>query len=713
MTASGLTFDGRLPGVVVDVTLPEREAPVRLDVAAFVGFAERGPLHTPVALDDPNGYRTVFGGDLVLAFDGGRPVLAQLAAAVRAFFENGGRRCWVVRVAGPQARAARWPVPGLRVVDLAGVAHEVVVDAAWAGAWSAGIQLATSVTRRALPHGPAYQRIDGDASGQLVLPIGAAGSVADGDLLELDLGEGLPHLYVRTGARRTTDAGVQLDVLRELAGPRVEPGAVAGLPSVTPLLSVRLVRFDLRVDQVVDGEARLLERRTDLGLGSWPDALQPPDAGAPVPGRSLVLRASRDTTSLVAAGGLVVPDATDTGGAPPIDRGDDDLATFDPVTCFLDPHVASDTVASLVAHIDALTSLSPHPVALRGIHALAAVDEVGLVACPDLGHRQWVPAVPPVEVIVPEPPPEHPDWSDFRCCLSQVSSPPVEAPPVVETSPPAPSSPPQEPHLELVDPRAYDPAPAQGVQVALVTLCAALADRVALLSLPAHFDAPDALAWQVRLAQEPALGPDASVVPLAYATLWHPWLLLSADASIPPDGPVAGMVAARELRRGVWVAPAAVPLRGPVAFAGTPLADADVRRLFDAHLNVIRQGPNGFAALSAHTLADAPWLQLSVRRTVSWLRKLVLRAGRRYVFEVADDRFVAMVARRFESLLAQLTAAGAFHAARVEVAGPSPDPAADAQVVVNLHVAPSSPVEFITITLLRTGDGLLELGAGS
>ena len=670
MTASGLTFDGRLPGVVVEATLPEREAPVRLDVAAFVGFAERGPLHTPVALDDPNGYRTVFGGDLVLAFDDGRPVLARLAAAVRAFFDNGGRRCWVVRVAGPQARAARWPVPGLRVVDLSGVAHEVIVEAAWAGAWSAEIQLATSVTRRALPHGHAYQRIDGDAPGQLVLPIGAAGSVADGDLLEVDLGAALPHLYVRTGARRTTDAGVHLDVLRELVGPGVEPGALEELPSVTPLVSVRLLRFDLRVDQAVDGEARLLERHADLGLGSWPAAFQPPGAQVPVPGRSLVLRTSADTTALLAAGGLVVPDATATS-APPIARGDDDLASFDPVACFLDPHVASDTVASLVAHIDALTSLSPDPVALRGIHALAAVDEVGLVACPDLGHRQWEPAAPPVEVIVPEPPPEPTDWSDFRCCPSQVSSPPEEAPPAVETSPPTPSSPPQEPHRELVDPRAYDPAPAQRVQVALVTLSAALADRVALLSLPAHFDAPDALAWQVRLAGEPALGADASVVPLAHATLWHPWLLLSADASIPPDGPVAGMVAARELRRGVWVAPAAVPLRGPVALAGTPLADADVRRLFDAHLNVIRQGPNGFAPLSAHTLADAPWFQLSVRRTVSWLRKLVLRAGRRYVFEVADDRFVAMVARRFESLLAQLTAAGAFHAARVEVAGPS------------------------------------------
>src|SRR5712692_8315993 len=98
-----LTFNGRLPGVVCEAALPPSpEDPLRIDVAAFVGFAERGPLDLPVALEDISQYREVFGGDLPLARTrvGGQLVYAALPEAVRAFFDNGGRRCYVVRVAG-------------------------------------------------------------------------------------------------------------------------------------------------------------------------------------------------------------------------------------------------------------------------------------------------------------------------------------------------------------------------------------------------------------------------------------------------------------------------------------------------------------------------------------------------------------------------------------------------------------------------------------
>jgi len=66
MTA--LTFRGRLPGVVCQTALPPSgEEAIRLDVAAFVGFAERGPLHTPVAVEDAGQYAALFGGDLQVA----------------------------------------------------------------------------------------------------------------------------------------------------------------------------------------------------------------------------------------------------------------------------------------------------------------------------------------------------------------------------------------------------------------------------------------------------------------------------------------------------------------------------------------------------------------------------------------------------------------------------------------------------------------------
>jgi uncharacterized protein len=74
---------------------------VRTDVAGFVGFAERGPLPQPDALPDQareaavrltswSQFRAVFGGFVPYGY---------LAYAVRAFFDNGGSTCYVVRVA--------------------------------------------------------------------------------------------------------------------------------------------------------------------------------------------------------------------------------------------------------------------------------------------------------------------------------------------------------------------------------------------------------------------------------------------------------------------------------------------------------------------------------------------------------------------------------------------------------------------------------------
>ena len=63
---------------------------IRTDVAGFVGIAERGPVDIPVPVESWRQFQAYFGD-----FNG----KGFLAYAVRGFFENGGRRCWVVRVA--------------------------------------------------------------------------------------------------------------------------------------------------------------------------------------------------------------------------------------------------------------------------------------------------------------------------------------------------------------------------------------------------------------------------------------------------------------------------------------------------------------------------------------------------------------------------------------------------------------------------------------
>src|SRR6266566_6062322 len=80
------------PGVYyerVDATAPAITA-IRTDVAGFVGIALRGPIDTAVPVQSWRQFQAHFGEFTGSGF---------LAYAVRAFFENGGRRCWVVRVA--------------------------------------------------------------------------------------------------------------------------------------------------------------------------------------------------------------------------------------------------------------------------------------------------------------------------------------------------------------------------------------------------------------------------------------------------------------------------------------------------------------------------------------------------------------------------------------------------------------------------------------
>ena len=67
---------------------------VRTDVAGFVGIAERGPVDVPVPVESWRQFQAHFGDVIGSGY---------LAYIVRGFFENGGRRCWAVRVASRDA----------------------------------------------------------------------------------------------------------------------------------------------------------------------------------------------------------------------------------------------------------------------------------------------------------------------------------------------------------------------------------------------------------------------------------------------------------------------------------------------------------------------------------------------------------------------------------------------------------------------------------
>ena len=397
-----------------------------------------------------------------------------------------------------------------------------------------------------------------------------------------------------------------------------------------------------------------------------------------------------------------------------LQNGDDDLGTLD-LTRFVDARLATDTAFSLVSHVEQLAFLSDPPVPLTGMHALASIDEVALIAVPDASQRSWTPLPQPPHD--PEPPTEPvppPDWTHFHCC---------DAVPV-PTTPVPPVDPTPVDGLPGLDPVSfYDEGALLDVQAALVTLAAGRADQVALLSVPRHYDPPAVLAWQARISQDPRISDTfGGVGPLSYAGYWHPWVSVATATSgthsvlrdVPPDGAVAGMIAARGLARGAWIAPAGVPLRGVVRLTDD-LGAADRTRLFDAHANLLVHQPGAFTALSAHTLTgNRDQLQLSVRRLVILLRKICLLLGARYTFEVDNDRFRQLVRMRFDRILSALVDRGALHAFRVLTDGGinTAEDQAEGRFIVVLQIAATSPVEFITVTLVRTGAGLLEVLEG-
>ena len=137
--------------------------------------------------------------------------------------------------------------------------------------------------------------------------------------------------------------------------------------------------------------------------------------------------------------------------------------------------------------------------------------------------------------------------------------------------------------------------------------------------------------------------------------------------------------------------------------------------LQDARINVLRQTPRGFMVLAADTLAgDEDLRPISVRRLMQLLRRVALRLGAGYVFEPHDAVFRRAVQRGFEALLADLyqrgalageTAAQAFQVVTGESLNTRVSTDAG-RFIVELRVAPSRPMAFLTLRLTQTSDGI-------
>ncbi|MGD1922567.1 MAG: hypothetical protein ACFB03_00050 [Paracoccaceae bacterium] len=442
--------EARLPGVYFETETPDLsdELP-RMDIAGFVGFAGSGPLHVPVPVDDLNRFRDIFGMAPVLAFDSERNTeqRAMLASAVEAFFANGGRRAWIVRVADEdQAVSLNFEVPGVRTESGSATAR-----ARSPGSWARQFALGSRLRRQRLFPAPA----GGDVSlsdDTLSIPLATTRTpLVAGDLLELafDADDVLLLAYIdevvvsgaivliRSSRRFWLDGsaspanaplGVENGDLQALDGADLttQEDALSGAPAIPDRvhrLAMDLVAWQgarvshiledlgfapdhprfwgaLPTDDVLFASARgrRARQKTPAALRALTDANAPrfPMAGPentdltyPL-GISLEIR--RDAA--MPANAAIDSDAEING-----------LSTFSD-GLFLDQELTGSPTQALLANMEAryasgfdasgLPGTATVP-PLRGIYALAPVSEVSMVAVPDAVHRHWSFGIPDLD----------------------------------------------------------------------------------------------------------------------------------------------------------------------------------------------------------------------------------------------------------------------------------------------------------------------------
>lgn len=274
------------------------------------------------------------------------------------------------------------------------------------------------------------------------------------------------------------------------------------------------------------------------------------------------------------------------------------------------------------------------------------------------------------------------------------------------------------------------PADLLAVHRLMLRTAAGRGDLFALLGLPETHRWPQALshAQALRSAND-AGAPTTTAVPplgagearaLSHGSLQHAWVYTRrGDANqgapligCPPDGAIAGQLAASALARGAWLAVANQPLKDVVAVSLNP-STAERQALLDAQVNPVWLSPVGHVLGSADTLLDdSDWRSVNVRRLMCLLRRVALQRGAAYVFEPNGPALQRTVERAFNALLDGLFQRGAFAGRSVneafqvvvgdEVNTPQRNDAG--QFWVELRVAPALPMRFLTVRLLRSGE---------
>lgn len=255
---------------------------------------------------------------------------------------------------------------------------------------------------------------------------------------------------------------------------------------------------------------------------------------------------------------------------------------------------------------------------------------------------------------------------------------------------------------------AIDAEGVRTVQLAVISHCEQMGDRVAILDAP-----PGLSAQQVRTWRNDEAGYDSR-----YATLYYPWVRVfdpaaGRNTTVPPSGHVAGVWARSDAERGVHKAPANEVIRGAVDLE-IRLSRGEQDLLNPIGVNCVRAFPGrGIRIWGARTLSSDPaWRYLNVRRLFNYLEESILLGTQWVVFEPNDDRLWSSIRRNVTAFLTEEWRRGALFGRTADEAfyvkcdrDNNPQESIDqGRVVCEIGVAPVKPAEFVVFRLAQFSD---------